>query len=119
MLSGVIISTLLLAKSVWSAPLNTTDTGGVDYLVNPWEIEFYGDQFCDNLVGSGGSRSATGCLSVGSGGAESFVFHSGGNFGVRLWPQAGCAGSIHAVGGSVSCSLAGFKIHSYQVIGAR
>lgn len=77
MLSGVIISTPLLAKSVWSASLNAADIeGGADLDVNPWEVDLYSDQFCDHLVDLGGSRSATGCLSVGSGGAESFTLES-------------------------------------------
>lgn len=56
--------------------------------VEPGEVDLYGDQFFNNLVGSGCSTSATGCLSVGSGDAESFTFDNGGNFGLRLWHQS-------------------------------
>lgn len=118
MRSSILSSVLCLASLGQCHPTaNVTEDAAAPA---KWAVSFYSDLGCGNLIGAAGSASAVRCTPVGGGGAESYDWASGGGrWGLRLYPQTGCGGSLKAVTADTDCDNAGFKIQSYEVIGRR
>lgn len=114
--SRIITIMLALAVSSFAVPLNRTNLESDS--PPHFEVTFFSDQNCQNMIGAGGGAQATGCEAVGGGGAESFSFEGGGRFGISLWAGTGCTNYMYSARGSVDCSLAGFRMQSWQVRGA-